>query len=69
MKGGILSRDDANQVLQSVLASPLPALGVHMVGHIESPILGGAGKGKAGMWSIWHVGAGVEKKYRMEDVQ
>src|SRR5262249_40947464 len=47
LKGGVLSRDDANQVLHQVLAL-LPGLGVRVLGHVESPILGGAGKGKAG---------------------
>jgi len=47
LKGGVLSREDAERVKDHVLAS-LPALGVRVEGCVESPILGGAGKGKAG---------------------
>ena len=44
---GILDDADAAAVCQRVL-SELPALGVRVLGHILSPIRGGAGKGKAG---------------------
>jgi len=44
---GVLDPADAKRVTDEVLAS-LPALGVRVLGCIESPILGGAGKGKRG---------------------
>ncbi len=44
---GVLDPADAKRVADEVLAS-LPALGVRVLGCIESPILGGAGKGKRG---------------------
>ncbi len=46
-KGGILTDDDACVVAHRVL-DELPALGVKVLGSIESPVRGGAGKGKAG---------------------
>ena len=44
---GVLSEADARQVLDDVLAQ-LPGAGVRVEQWIESPIRGGAGKGKAG---------------------
>lgn len=44
---GILADDDARIVAQNVI-DKLPELGVRVLGHIESPIRGGKGKGKAG---------------------
>lgn len=46
-KGGILTDDDARVVAQRVI-DELPALGVKVLDSIESPLRGGAGKGKAG---------------------
>jgi len=47
LKGGVLSREDAERVKTKVIES-LPSLGVRVLGCVKSPILGGAGKGKAG---------------------
>jgi 23S rRNA (cytidine1920-2'-O)/16S rRNA (cytidine1409-2'-O)-methyltransferase len=44
---GVLSEDEAAQVLTRVLEG-MPALGVRVLGHIPSPIRGGAGKGRTG---------------------
>lgn len=44
---GVLSDDQAAAVTQQVLDA-MPPLGVRVLGHIISPIRGGAGKGKAG---------------------
>lgn len=46
-KGGILKDEDARLVADRVV-SELPKLGVVVEGCIESPVRGGAGKGKAG---------------------
>jgi 23S rRNA (cytidine1920-2'-O)/16S rRNA (cytidine1409-2'-O)-methyltransferase len=47
LKRGVLDPSEAERVTHDVLAS-LPATGVTVHGHIVSPILGGAGKGKQG---------------------
>lgn len=44
---GILSEADSERVAGEVIAA-MPGLGVEVIGHIRSPILGGAGKGRAG---------------------
>lgn len=47
LNSGVLDPKDAEAVCARVLAG-LPALGVEVLAHIRSPILGGAGKGRAG---------------------
>lgn len=47
LRQGVLEAGDARRVMEEVLAR-LPALGVRVSGWIESPIRGGAGKGKTG---------------------
>ncbi|MFA7238193.1 MAG: SAM-dependent methyltransferase [Phycisphaeraceae bacterium] len=44
---GVLAEPDAEVVLHRVL-NELPAMGVTVMNHIRSPILGGAGKGRKG---------------------
>ena len=44
---GVLDEAESSQVTERVLAE-LPTLGVKVIGHIRSPILGGAGKKRAG---------------------
>lgn len=44
---GVLAESDAEVVLQRLL-DELPSLGVQVMNHIRSPILGGAGKGRKG---------------------
>lgn len=43
----VLTAEDAHRITQETLAT-LPALGVEVMGCIESPIRGGAGKGRTG---------------------
>ncbi len=45
LKDGVLPEADAEIVLSKVLET-LPDLGVHMLGCVRSPLIGGAGKGK-----------------------
>lgn len=47
LKGGVLDPADAERIHQKVLET-LPGHGVGVAGHVISPILGGAGKGKQG---------------------
>jgi 23S rRNA (cytidine1920-2'-O)/16S rRNA (cytidine1409-2'-O)-methyltransferase len=47
LKRGVLEPADAERVMHEVLAT-LPSYGVKVEGHIVSPILGGASKGKQG---------------------
>ncbi|MHB1157699.1 MAG: SAM-dependent methyltransferase [Phycisphaerales bacterium] len=44
---GVLAEADAETVLRRVL-DEMPSLGVRVMNHIRSPILGGAGKGRKG---------------------
>lgn len=46
-KRGIMADEEAAAIAERVL-DELPALGVRVVGHILSPVRGGAGKGKRG---------------------